>query len=111
MATSGAALHGGRGVLRLRGVLPRSYSGQSLLVFPYSGGSGGPRNQLRANLGNAISWHSFSRCKSPENINELVIEHVPSMSILIPILMHMCGRPRGLLCSLDGHVMPETNEE
>src|SRR5262249_14465067 len=63
------------------------------------------------NLGNAISWHSFSCCKSPENISELVIEDVPSVSILKPILMHMCGRPRGLLGRLGGHIMARTNAE
>ena len=33
------------------------------------------------------------------------------MSILKPILMHMCGRPRGLLGRLGGHIMARTNAE
>src|SRR5262249_51164815 len=62
-------------------------------------------------LGNAISWHSFSCRKSIENSSELVIEHAPPMSILKAIFMRMCGRPRGLLGRLGGHIMARTNAE
>ena len=70
-----------------------------------------PKADITWLLENAISCHSFSCRKLTEKISEFVIEDASPMSVLKAIFMHMCGRPRGLLGTVGGHIMARTNAE